>query len=170
MVKMAQRRGHRILAQDGQLELVVGSEDFEIRVFRAEEVVSETTETDRIVALCPMRKHTFGYALVNGTVGVYDKPGRLDLEMISVHISALTLTLTLHSSCFTTTLTLHSHSALSLCTLTLHSHTALSHCTLVLHSHSLTLNLIFTPTTRIPSRILSGDEVVQLREAASSPR
>jgi len=61
--------------QDGQLELVVGSEDFEIRVFRAEEVVSETTETDRIVALCPMRKHTFGYALVNGTVGVYDKPG-----------------------------------------------------------------------------------------------
>ncbi|KAL3892505.1 MAG: hypothetical protein SGPRY_015068, partial [Prymnesium sp.] len=37
-------------------------------------VISETTETDRIVALCPMRQHTFAYALVNGTVGIYDRP------------------------------------------------------------------------------------------------
>jgi len=61
--------------EDGELELLVGSEDFEIRVFRNDEVISETTETDRIVALCPMRHNTFGYALVNGTVGVYDRPG-----------------------------------------------------------------------------------------------
>ena len=61
--------------EDGELELLVGSEDFEIRVFRNEEVISETTETDRIVALCPMRHNTFGYALCNGTVGVYDRPG-----------------------------------------------------------------------------------------------
>lgn len=37
------------------------------------QVISETTETDRIVALCPMRQHTFAYALVNGTVGIYDR-------------------------------------------------------------------------------------------------
>ena len=29
--------------EDGQLELLVGSEDYEIRVFRNEEVTSETT-------------------------------------------------------------------------------------------------------------------------------
>lgn len=61
--------------EDGDLELLVGSDDFEIRVFQKEEVISETTETDRIVALCPMRRHTFGYALGNGTVGVYTSPG-----------------------------------------------------------------------------------------------
>ena len=32
---------------DGELELLVGSDDFEIRVFRNEEVVSETTETEK---------------------------------------------------------------------------------------------------------------------------
>ena len=36
---------------DGVQELLVGSDDYEIRVFRKEEVVSETTESDRIVAL-----------------------------------------------------------------------------------------------------------------------
>ena len=36
---------------DGSQELLVGSEDFEIRVFRSEQVISETTETDRILAL-----------------------------------------------------------------------------------------------------------------------
>jgi outer membrane protein OmpA-like peptidoglycan-associated protein len=62
--------------EDGDLELLVGSDDYEIRVFRNEEVVSETTETDRIVALCNIRKTTFGYALANGTVGVYSGPGQ----------------------------------------------------------------------------------------------
>ena len=32
---------------DGELELLVGSDDFEIRVFRNEEVVSRTTETEK---------------------------------------------------------------------------------------------------------------------------
>ena len=35
---------------DGELELLVGSDDFEIRVFRNEEVVSETTETEKYAA------------------------------------------------------------------------------------------------------------------------
>mmetsp|Transcript_21661 Transcript_21661/g.44275 ORF Transcript_21661/g.44275 Transcript_21661/m.44275 type:complete len:703 (+) Transcript_21661:114-2222(+) len=62
--------------EDGALELLVGSEDYEIRVFRNEEVISETTETEMIVALAPMRRTTFAYALANGTIGVYDKPGQ----------------------------------------------------------------------------------------------
>uniref|UniRef100_A0A7S0L2Q7 Bardet-Biedl syndrome 2 protein homolog n=1 Tax=Coccolithus braarudii TaxID=221442 RepID=A0A7S0L2Q7_9EUKA len=60
--------------EDGQLELLVGSDDFEIRVFRNEEVISETTETDRPICLASLRRHTFGYGLANGTIGVYDKP------------------------------------------------------------------------------------------------
>jgi len=77
--------------EDGQLELLVGSEDFEIRVFRNEEVVSETTETDKPVCLAPLRKQTFGYGLANGTVGVYDKPGARRWRVKSKHqVSAIT--------------------------------------------------------------------------------
>lgn len=71
--------------EDGQLELLVGSDDFEIRVFRNEEVISETTETEQIVALAPMRRTTFAYALANGTIGVYDKPGSRKWRVKSKH-------------------------------------------------------------------------------------
>lgn len=55
----------------GRDELVVGSDDFEIRAFQHEEIVFECTETSPIVALTPIQKNMFGYALQNGTVGVY---------------------------------------------------------------------------------------------------
>jgi Bardet-Biedl syndrome 2 protein len=77
--------------EDGDLELLVGSDDYEIRVFRHEEVISETTETDRIVALTPLRRHTFGYALANGTVGVYTAPGQRRWRVKSKHeVTAIT--------------------------------------------------------------------------------
>ena len=63
--------------EDGQNELLVGSEDYEIRIFQDEEVLSETTETDKVVGLCPLRGTVYGYALGNGTVGVYDKTSRV---------------------------------------------------------------------------------------------
>ena len=59
-----------------QNELLVGSEDYEIRVFRNEEVVAETTETDKLSGLQPMQGSRYGYALANGTIGVYDKQTR----------------------------------------------------------------------------------------------
>ncbi len=62
---------------DGKNELLVGSEDYEIRVFSLEEVISETTETDKITGLCPIHLTTFGYSLANGTVGVYNKAARV---------------------------------------------------------------------------------------------
>ena len=71
--------------EGGMPDLLVGSDDYEIRVFRNEEVVSETTETDRIVALAPLRGRTFAYALANGTVGVYDKPGSRRWRVKSRH-------------------------------------------------------------------------------------
>jgi Bardet-Biedl syndrome 2 protein len=74
---------------DGRNELLVGSDDYEIRTFRGEEVVCETTETAPITHLCPMSssssRHThdssgkdktssklFAYGLSNGTLGVYN--------------------------------------------------------------------------------------------------
>jgi len=62
---------------DGHMEMLVGSDDFEIRVFRREELLHEVSETDKVIFLCPligskMRSKFFAYGLANGTVGVYN--------------------------------------------------------------------------------------------------
>ncbi|XP_062403685.1 Bardet-Biedl syndrome 2 protein homolog isoform X1 [Sardina pilchardus] len=61
---------------DGKNELVVGSEDFDIRVFKEDELVSEMAENETVTSLCHMHGSRFGYALANGTVGVYDRTAR----------------------------------------------------------------------------------------------
>uniref|UniRef100_A0AAQ6IFS2 Bardet-Biedl syndrome 2 protein homolog n=1 Tax=Anabas testudineus TaxID=64144 RepID=A0AAQ6IFS2_ANATE len=61
---------------DGKNELLVGSEDFDIRVFKEDELVSEMTENETVTSLCHMHGSRFGYALANGTVGVYDRTAR----------------------------------------------------------------------------------------------
>ncbi|XP_060779796.1 Bardet-Biedl syndrome 2 protein homolog [Neoarius graeffei] len=61
---------------DGKNELLVGSEDFDIRVFREDELVFEMAENETITSLCHMHGSRFGYALANGTVGVYDRTAR----------------------------------------------------------------------------------------------
>lgn len=53
--------------------MVVGSDDFELRVFKEDAIISEVTETEAITSLVGFRNNRFGYALANGTVGVYDK-------------------------------------------------------------------------------------------------
>ena len=58
------------------LQLLVGSEDFDIRVFKDDEIIAEMSETEAITSLCPMQGSRFGYALSNGTVGVYEKIAR----------------------------------------------------------------------------------------------
>jgi Bardet-Biedl syndrome 2 protein len=59
---------------DGLNELIVGSEDYEIRVFENEELISEQTEADKITHLCAMDKAIFCYGLANGSIGVYSGP------------------------------------------------------------------------------------------------
>ena len=59
---------------DGLNELIVGSEDYEIRVFENEELISEQTEADRITHLSALDKTIFCYGLANGTIGVYSGP------------------------------------------------------------------------------------------------
>uniref|UniRef100_A0A8C9X934 BBSome complex member BBS2 n=1 Tax=Sander lucioperca TaxID=283035 RepID=A0A8C9X934_SANLU len=61
---------------DGKNELLVGSEDFDIRVFKEDELVSEMSENETVTSLCHMHDSRFGYALANGTVGVYDRTAR----------------------------------------------------------------------------------------------
>ncbi|CAN0192742.1 unnamed protein product, partial [Phaeothamnion confervicola] len=73
---------------DGVAELVVGSDDFEVRVFKQEEVVLEITEADRVTHLHPFGggggcagngkpATRWGYGLANGTVGVYERGKRV---------------------------------------------------------------------------------------------
>lgn len=62
---------------DGQNELLVGSEDYDIRVFKGDAILYELSETDTVTFLCPILPHAFAYALANGTVGVYHKQERL---------------------------------------------------------------------------------------------
>lgn len=61
---------------NGKNELLVGSEDFDIRVFKEDELVAEMTENETVTSLCHMHDSRFGYALANGTVGVYDQNSR----------------------------------------------------------------------------------------------
>ena len=58
--------------RDKKLELIVGSEDYEIRIFQNEEILQEISEADKIVVLKSLSNNNFAYGLSNGTVGVYN--------------------------------------------------------------------------------------------------
>ncbi|KAI1285192.1 Bardet-Biedl syndrome 2 protein [Halotydeus destructor] len=62
---------------DNQNELLVGSEDYDIRVFKEDTILFELSETGPVTFLCPIMTNCFAYALANGTVGVYHKQERL---------------------------------------------------------------------------------------------
>eukprot|EP01038_Epipyxis_sp_PR26KG_P005701 gene5701-7869_t len=57
---------------NGNKALLVGSDDFEIRIFRNEEIIGEISEADRVTFLKPLSGTKFTYGLGNGTVGVYN--------------------------------------------------------------------------------------------------
>jgi len=56
-------------------DLLVASDDMELRAFRGDSVVMEVTETARASGLSALAPGSFAYSLDNGTVGVY-KAGR----------------------------------------------------------------------------------------------
>ncbi|PAV61026.1 hypothetical protein WR25_04386 isoform C [Diploscapter pachys] len=62
---------------DGELELIVGSPDFEIRIFKRDLMRTELTETDAVIGLAAVTNNCFAYALSNGTIGVYKGEERL---------------------------------------------------------------------------------------------
>ena len=59
------------------MQLIAGSEDGHIRIFKDDHIVFELKETDAVTALIALPNCSFGYALTNGTVGVYQKKKRL---------------------------------------------------------------------------------------------
>jgi len=61
---------------DGVAELICGTEDFEMRIFRNEDVLKEITETDVVLQVVPLQRTRWVYALVQGTVGVYERLSR----------------------------------------------------------------------------------------------
>lgn len=63
--------------EDGQDELVVGSDDFAIRVFKGEELVFDINEEAKIKAIKCIQENLWGYALENGSYGVYYTRKRL---------------------------------------------------------------------------------------------
>ena len=67
------------VTRDGQNELIVASDDFDVRFFQGEEVLLEVVEADRVNALANVSTNAtnFAYSLDNGTLGVYDKDRRV---------------------------------------------------------------------------------------------
>jgi hypothetical protein len=57
----------------------------QIRCFRGEEVISESTETDRPIHLTRLHHTSFAYALANGTIGVYETPSQRRWRVKSKH-------------------------------------------------------------------------------------
>lgn len=53
------------------MQLLVGSDDYDIRIFKEDTILYEMSETDSIKCICPLTSQYFAYALSNGTVGVY---------------------------------------------------------------------------------------------------
>nr|XP_018903304.1 PREDICTED: Bardet-Biedl syndrome 2 protein homolog [Bemisia tabaci] len=65
------------LNDDGCNELIVGSDDYELRVFKEDVLTHEITETAAVTALVSIRGSQYAYALSNGTIGVYNKTQRV---------------------------------------------------------------------------------------------
>ncbi|KAI3380385.1 hypothetical protein SNEBB_007666 [Seison nebaliae] len=70
-------------------QLLCGANDTEIRVFDDEQIVSEITENSSIITLTRINDAIFGYALDNGTIGVYNGTKRLWRVKSKNEISAL---------------------------------------------------------------------------------
>ncbi|EPB67188.1 FG-GAP repeat protein [Ancylostoma ceylanicum] len=62
---------------DGEMELIIGSPDSELRIFKNDLMRAELLETDAVIVLQGFDRNRFGYALANGTVGMYHQDQRL---------------------------------------------------------------------------------------------
>ncbi|CAH8825569.1 unnamed protein product [Trichobilharzia szidati] len=58
-------------------DIIIGSEDYSIRVFRGDLIVHEISETDVVTKLVSLGGEYFGYGLNNGTIGVYNRTSRV---------------------------------------------------------------------------------------------
>eukprot|EP00775_Hariotina_reticulata_P010207 gene10207-10368_t len=75
---------------DQQNELLVGSDDADIRIYKDEDLILQIAEADVVVALAAIEGRRFAYALRNGTIGVYEGSTRLWRVKSKHSVSALT--------------------------------------------------------------------------------
>lgn len=83
-----------VIFRKNVLQLIVGSDDFDLRVFKGDTIVDETSESDAIASLLHIEGFDkwrnifllgfstftgdrFAYALANGTLGIYQGMNRL---------------------------------------------------------------------------------------------
>ncbi|KAJ8613369.1 hypothetical protein CTAYLR_002287 [Chrysophaeum taylorii] len=66
----------RALAAFGE-RILVGSDDYDIKLLDGEEPVVEVTEADRVTALAALSEDRFAFGLANGTLGVYHRHKRV---------------------------------------------------------------------------------------------
>ncbi|KAM3716230.1 Bardet-Biedl syndrome 2 protein [Dirofilaria immitis] len=62
---------------DGNNELIVGSESYDIRIYKNDLLLYEITEADAVTGLCDLGDGIFAYVLMNGTLGAYNGNTRL---------------------------------------------------------------------------------------------
>ena len=75
--------------EDGNDELIVGSDDFAIRVFKGEELVFDINEESKIRSLKLIQDNIFGYCLENGVYGCYYSRKRLWHNKAKQKVTAL---------------------------------------------------------------------------------
>ncbi|XP_017768164.1 PREDICTED: Bardet-Biedl syndrome 2 protein-like [Nicrophorus vespilloides] len=63
--------------KDQTNELIVSSEDYNIRVYKGDRLLAEQTETEVVTGLAALPDNRFAYSVSNGTVGVYEQDIRL---------------------------------------------------------------------------------------------
>ncbi|CAG9764410.1 unnamed protein product [Ceutorhynchus assimilis] len=63
--------------KDDTNELIVSSEDYNIRILKGDKIVTEHNETEVVSGLIALPDQKFAYSVSNGTVGVYEKDIRL---------------------------------------------------------------------------------------------
>ena len=56
---------------DGDEEMLAGSDDYSVRVFKGEELIFDISEKGKVAQLSKITGNVFAYALANGNVGSY---------------------------------------------------------------------------------------------------
>ena len=74
---------------DQQKELIVGSDDYSIRVYKNEEMIFDINEDSKVQFLSKIEKASFAYALSNGSIGVYSGSAQKWKNRVDNRISAL---------------------------------------------------------------------------------
>ena len=74
---------------DNEKELLVGSEDYSIRVYKGEELIFDINEDSKIQFLSKIKNSSFAYSLNNGAIGVYSGSQQKWNKRIDNKITAL---------------------------------------------------------------------------------